>query len=255
MSKGTDSKRYTVYKHKNNINGKVYIGITSTSLEKRFGKNGANYRKNTFFYRAIEKYGWDAFSHEIIADGMSLEDAAKTEVALISKYNSTNPQFGYNISDGGESGHSGCHMTVEERTKRSEMMRGNNNPCFGKYGAEHPAYGCKHSDESKSAVSIALTGRDCSAETRKIMSDYHKALGNWRGEKNPMSGKKYGAAPQARMVTCIETGEVFDSVKRAADYVGTFPTSITAACSGRQQTCKGFHWKYTNDLEVSTRAS
>ena len=255
MSKGTNSKKYIVYKHTNNINGKVYIGITSTSLGKRSGKDGTNYRKNTLFYRAIEKYGWDAFSHEIIEDGMSLEDAAKAEVALISKYNSTNPQFGYNISSGGESGHSGCRMTIDERTRRSEMMSGDNNPCFGKYGAEHPAFGCKHYAESKIAVSIALTGRNYSVETRKRMSDYHKALGDWCGEKNPMSGKKYGAAPHARMVTCVETGEVFDSVKRAADYVGAFPTSITAVCSGRQQTCKGLHWKYTNELEVNSHAS
>ena len=55
MSKGTNSKKYIVYKHTNNINGKIYIGITSTSLEKRSGKDGANYRKNTLFYRAIEK--------------------------------------------------------------------------------------------------------------------------------------------------------------------------------------------------------
>ena len=35
---------YTVYQHKNKINGKIYIGITMQEPEKRWGVNGRNYK-------------------------------------------------------------------------------------------------------------------------------------------------------------------------------------------------------------------
>ena len=57
---------YTVYQHKNKINGKIYIGITSKDPEKRWGHNGYNYKSSSYFYSAIQKYGWDNFEHNIL---------------------------------------------------------------------------------------------------------------------------------------------------------------------------------------------
>ena len=53
------------------------------------------------FYNAINKYGWDAFTHEIIADGLTLQQASEWEQKLIEQYDSTNPDKGYNIAKGG----------------------------------------------------------------------------------------------------------------------------------------------------------
>lgn len=243
-------KEYTVYRHTNMANGKVYIGITSTDITRRSGSNGKNYKKNTLFYRAIQKYGWDAFSHEVLFSGLSLEDAAKHEVDLIDVYHSNDPRFGYNISTGGEGGNSGVSCSEEERERRRKLMTGENNPCYGRYGENHPAFGRKHSDESKLAVSAALSGRTFSDETLKRMSDARKSMGSWVGVDNPMSGKTYGDAPHARKIVCVETGEMFDSVKRAAEFANVFATSIVATCKGRQKTCGGYHWKYYSSEEV-----
>lgn len=51
---------YTVYKHTNKINGKVYIGITSQNVKRRW-QNGAGYY-GTYFYNAIKKI-WLEFVH------------------------------------------------------------------------------------------------------------------------------------------------------------------------------------------------
>ena len=61
-------KRYTVYKHTNKANGKVYIGITRQDPEKRWGEGGCNYAGNKHFSRAINKYGWNNFSHKILEE-------------------------------------------------------------------------------------------------------------------------------------------------------------------------------------------
>ena len=91
-------KIYCVYKHTNKFNGKVYIGITSQPPEKRW-KNGYGYEGNEYFYRAIQKYGWnDGFNHEIIVSGLTKEDACSIEIELIKAHDSTNPDKGYNFS-------------------------------------------------------------------------------------------------------------------------------------------------------------
>lgn len=50
----------TIYLHRNKSNGKVYIGQTIQSIENRW-KNGNGYKPCTYFYKAIQKYGWENF--------------------------------------------------------------------------------------------------------------------------------------------------------------------------------------------------
>lgn len=88
---------WTVYLHTNKINGKYYVGITSKSVNERW-QNGHGYC-GQIFYRAIKKYGWNNFEHEIIAEHLTKDEASEMEKALISKLNST--KNGYNISPGG----------------------------------------------------------------------------------------------------------------------------------------------------------
>lgn len=255
MSQNTDSKKYKVYKHTNQHNGKVYIGITSTSVDRRSGHHGNGYKNNVLFYRAIQKYGWDSFSHEVLLSGVSIKEAAAAEIKFISLYNSTNPECGYNISSGGEYGKAGVPYSDEERKHRSDSMTGVKNPCYGKFGSEHPAYGYTHTEESKRKFVPKIRGKVRSEETKQKISSYRRSVGSWSGSNNPMSGKTYGSAPHARKIVCVETGEIFDSVKRAAESINTFPTSITATCAGRQKTCGGFHWKYVDTSEVISNAS
>ena len=53
---------WTVYKHIS-PSGKVYIGITSIVPELRWKKG---YGKQTIFGKAVGKYGWNNFTHEIL---------------------------------------------------------------------------------------------------------------------------------------------------------------------------------------------
>ena len=92
---------YTVYKYTSPSN-KVYIGLTSGTQNKRARSKGYGYKRCTAFWRAIEKYGWDNFTYEILAQDLTEEDAKQLEKYYIKLYNSTNPEKGYNISAGGD---------------------------------------------------------------------------------------------------------------------------------------------------------
>ena len=83
--------KYCVYAHTNKINGKKYIGITSQKPEARWGINGSRYlyedsRAKSAFAIAIRKYGWENFSHEILFNGLTENEAKHKECELIKKY-------------------------------------------------------------------------------------------------------------------------------------------------------------------------
>lgn len=93
-------KEYCIYKH-TLPNDKVYIGQTC-NIHTRW--HASSYVGNCLFYRAIQKYGWNNIRHEILEEGLSLEEANEREKYYISLYQSTNSNYGYNLRDGGESG-------------------------------------------------------------------------------------------------------------------------------------------------------
>lgn len=94
-----EERKYCVYIHTNKINNKVYIGQTGKSLNDRWRKDGSGYlqkRKNGVYYqplfaRAIQKYGWDNFKHEVILIGETFEYACAVEKCLVKHYKTNNP--------------------------------------------------------------------------------------------------------------------------------------------------------------------
>ena len=90
---------WSVYVHTNKSNGKQYVGITSKAPEKRW-QNGRGYYDQPF-HKAIKKYGWDGFYHEVIAGNLTKEEAENFEVLLIQKLDSVIGHNGYNASIGG----------------------------------------------------------------------------------------------------------------------------------------------------------
>ena len=112
---------YCVYKH-TCPNGKCYIGITKQNLKNRF-HNGHGY-DTQLFGRAIQKYGWENITHEILHEGLTLEDAYALEKESISKFKANNKEYGYNCDNGG-AGAEGHVVSEEVRKKqrKSSMTR------------------------------------------------------------------------------------------------------------------------------------
>ena len=119
---------------------KYYVGITSKSIEKRWGNNGIGYHTQPF-YNAIKKYKWNNIEHYIIAEHLTEQEAKEFEKALIDKLD-CNSKYGYNLTNGGD-GTFGYIPTKEEREYKSKKYSGKGNPYYGK----------KHSEETKRKIS------------------------------------------------------------------------------------------------------
>ena len=92
----TPTPSWTVYAHIS-PNGKMYVGITSDNPEPSWN-HGNGYKSNKHFTNAIQKYGWDNFQHEIIASGLTANEAGHMEQLLINKLKLNDDKFGYNKS-------------------------------------------------------------------------------------------------------------------------------------------------------------
>lgn len=97
----SEEKRYKIYVHTNKINGKRYVGLTSQRLLSERSHGGKSYKGCRYFYFAIQKYGWDNFSHEVLEFGLSKEEAREREKYYIALFDLQNPDNGYNIDNGG----------------------------------------------------------------------------------------------------------------------------------------------------------
>ena len=85
-----------IYKITRIENGKSYIG-QSNDIERRFKEH--QYKKDIPVELAIQKYGVDAFTYEVLEE-CSLEELDEKEKYWISKLD-TYKGFGYNCSEGG----------------------------------------------------------------------------------------------------------------------------------------------------------
>lgn len=159
-------KSYTVYLHITPSN-KRYVGITSMPTKKRFGKNGNGYATSKYFYRAIQKYGWDNIQHIILFEGLTREQASEKEKELIALYQSNKREFGYNCTLGGDGGSLGYSPTEETRRKISIANK-------GKTVIHTPEQDRLQSERMK-GTKLHL-GYRATDEQRKRMSDAHKGL-------------------------------------------------------------------------------
>ena len=172
-------------------------------------------KRSVYWIRVYQKHGRVV---EIVKDNLTEKEALALEVALIAQYGIENL---CNHSSGGESGGSGRKWSKESRRKLSESKKGKPAP----WAAGDNNHMKKQ--EYKDAVI-----KRCKGVPRLDMI----------GSKNK----------SARPVICIETGDHFDTMKSAAEWLISIgktnsisaSSNINSVCLGSLKRAYGFTWKY-----------
>lgn len=117
---------------------KYYIG-KSKDILKRINKHKSDLRLNKhhshYLQNVYNKYGSDDLKFFIIQE-CSFEESAILEQKYIKQYDSYHN--GFNSTLGGEWGAPGRRFSKETLKKMSQRMKGENNPCYNKWGDLNP---------------------------------------------------------------------------------------------------------------------
>lgn len=255
------SENYCLYKH-TGPTGLVYIGITKQRLEDRW-KNGKGYIDCPKFFHAIQKYGWDAFTHEVIAEGLTKAKAEALEIEYIARYKSNQKGFGYNIAAGGSA------ASPTEATKRqvSEKMATRWADADYRQKVVESMTGRTRSETAKANISLAQKKRFEDPRQRELVGlrQIGKARTEEAKKKTSETLKRYYTDPKnieaykkahegvnrkrlARPVLCIETGELFEAVIDASKKMGIERRNIIKVCRGERSKAGGFSWRYVKEI-------
>ena len=116
-----------IYKIRNKINNKIYIGQTYY-INRRFRDHKKNRYHNPHFKHAINYYGSDNFEytilHKFIIDDKTMlkKILNHLETFWIFVFNSNNPDKGYNANLGGN-GNTGRILSTESKIKMSKSAK------------------------------------------------------------------------------------------------------------------------------------
>lgn len=162
---------YIIYKYTSPSN-KVYIGQTNRTLQQR-ANHGKGYVHSSYFYAAIQKYGFENFTCEVLKQNLTLEEANYWEQYYIQFYESNIKEKGYNIAPGGD----GNCMSPEGKQHLSELMKVNNpmqNPSIAERVAQQRR-GVPLSDIARQHISKGHQKKVQCIETQEIFESRNAA--------------------------------------------------------------------------------
>lgn len=256
-------KKWCVYLHivhSSCGHDKYYVGITSASTKRRWGKDGNGY-KNQIFYRAIEKYGWKNIEHIILKENLSECEAKELEKEYIKKYNSFNKEYGYNLTLGGD-GSIGREVSDETRRKISNSIS----------GEKHPMYGKHHTEEYKQYMREINIGKKMNEKDKKKLSDRkisdykngiitppmknkHHTDDSKQKMSNNKIGKKLGkdSGRSKNIYQYSLDGKYLNhyyGAMEAERLTGINHSLITACCRGERKSGGKYMWSYEKNDKI-----
>lgn len=253
-----------IYITTNNINGKKYIG------QKKYDKRG--YWKNylgsgTAIKSAINKYGKQNFTKQIIEECESKDVLNEREKYWIGYYNAYNSKDFYNMTFGGDGGdtYSNHNLYEKEQIKSRKMNSTKHKINLGAYNGMAKKVICLNNMMVFNTLSDA--GKYANV-TPECISNAIKHLNSHNAGKEPVTqerlqwdwyedDKQYIFKPYKRKyktgftahnalkVKCIELDITFNSITDASKYINRSPASLSEVLrNGKNSKCSNMHWEY-----------
>lgn len=219
---------WCIYKHTSPSN-KSYIGMTCQDPYTRW-HNGAGYGIDTKFGKAIQKYGWDNFTHEIIeTDIQTLDKAKEREKYWIARYDSF--KRGYNSTIGGDS------VPPDFIVKIPIYQIDKDLKIIAKYDSYLEA--SEKTGVGNGNICAVINGHQITAG-----GYYWCAVEDYSEDWTPRP------SCQSRPVICVETQKIYRTQTEAAQDMGiNHQESISYCCLRQGITAGGYHWAFADEYD------
>ena len=198
-----------IYKITNEINGKIYIGKTFYSLEKRFKEHCRDSFKNRNekrpLYSAMNKYGIENFSISLLEETNNPDEREKFWIEKLGTF-----KYGYNATLGGD-------------------------------GTQYADY-----DLIYSLYRDNKTYQEIQDITKYDIKTIRLALEEHGISKQDRLNKSYQHLSKPVAKIDLKTGEILEIYPSTAEAERMNGNSkhIASVCVGKRKSCKGYGWKY-----------
>ena len=230
---------WLIYKHTNKINGKVYIGQTKQAISNRW-KNGLGYTdRDSVFAKAIRKYKWSSFKHEIIEKDIESQEVANERemywIRFFKSYVGFENSNGYNMTLGGDSGEHLGYPVYQIDKKTLNIIN------------EFPST-AEASRQFGKGESNASQIRDCCIGKKPSAKGYYwcyvkQYTTNWKPKENELISPVYQIDEE------LEVIRLFDSITEAIGE-GYSGGTIVQCCKRKCAKANGYYWCYKNDYSI-----
>jgi hypothetical protein len=110
-----------IYRAKNKINGKVYIGQTVNTLDIRIAAHiKSSQIGKSKFHKALKSYGCENFDWDVLHTAKTKNELNENEIKYIQEYNSI--ENGYNMVEGGTGGYNQYAVDANKK-KRGKKLK------------------------------------------------------------------------------------------------------------------------------------
>lgn len=238
-----------VYVVRNKVNGKRYVGKTLIGVEYRWKKhlvdtfNEKLYAYNSYFHRAIRKYGVENFEFEEIfsslesPEPMTVFDLSDWEKYFIQKYRTFigfSDCHGYNMTLGGE-GWTGRGKAIDVYDKDLNFIA--------------------------TYESIEETSRELKLYPQNISAAINgriKATGGYVFCESGLEPVQFVNITETKIDLYSLEGEfikTFNTMRDAASFIDANPTNVFDCCNQKQLRCKDYITVYHGDKLEDRRES
>lgn len=260
-----------IYKFQNTITNEVYIG-QSVELEARYIRHRRDWiHGTTDFYQAIQQYGWNNFSYEVIeqCDSSQLNEREQYWIEYYDSYHN-----GYNMNRGGSRPNSINHnliydlfdtgYTPKEIAEKmsigiSTVYQSLN--CYSPYLEQRPLN--QYTIYQYDLQGLYLSEWSSCKEAGRVLNIDPAAIGKvLSGQRNSAGGFMWSKEKSITIKPVQKTSipkiiyqydlnnnfiKSFNSIAEAADEVHGDRSAIRrAACQGLKRSAYGFRWSFVN---------